>query len=167
MEDYFVIGRIVNTQGIKGEMRVVPTTDVPERFKLLNSVLIDKKGALQEYKVEGIRFHKQFVLLKIEGVDNMTDAEKFKNSEIKIPQEQALPLDDNEYYIKDLYEMSVITDEGENLGVIKDIIFTGANDVYVVRNDESEILIPAIKQCILNVDIEKNEMKVKLLEGLR
>ncbi len=164
---YFVIGKIVNTQGIKGDMRVVPTTDDIHRFELLEFVYIDKNGIINKYEVDNIRYHKQFVLLKIKGIDDMTAAEKFKNSEVKITKDMALPLEENEYYIGDLYSMNVITDEEEYLGTIEDIIFTGANDVYVVRNNENEILIPAIKQCILNVDIENKKMTVKLLEGLR
>ena len=167
MENYFVIGKIVNTQGIKGDMRVIPTTDDVSRFEELDFVYIDKKGNIEKYDVQNIRYHKQFVLLKLKGIDDMTTAETFKNSEVKITEDMALPLDDDEYYIRDLYSMEVVTDDGEFLGTIEDIIFTGANDVYVVQKEDSEILIPAIKQCILNVDKENNKMTVKLLEGLR
>ncbi len=165
--DYFVIGKIVNTQGIKGDLRVIPTTDYISRFDSLDFVYIDKRGNIDKYDIQNVRYHKQFVLLKLKGVDNMTIAESFKNSEIKITKDMALPLGEDEYYIRDLYSMDVVTDLGESLGKIEDIIFTGANDVYVVRNDISEILIPAIKQCILKVDKENNKMTVRLLEGLR
>lgn len=168
MEDYFVIGKIVNTQGIKGDLRVVPTTDDISRFELLSSILVDNKKQIVKYDIENIRYHKNFIILKIKGIDDMTSAEKLKNSNIKISKQEALPLNEDEYYIRDLYDMNVVTNEGEELGKIIDIIFTGANDVYVIKNnEEKEILIPAIKQCILNVDIEKNIMTVKLLEGLR
>ena len=165
--DYFVIGKIVNTQGIKGDLRVIPTTDDISRFDSLDFVYIDKRGNIDKYDIQNVRYHKQFVLLKLKGVDNMTIAESFKNSEIKITKDMALPLGEDEYYIRDLYSMDVVTDLGESLGKIEDIIFTGANDVYVVRNDISEILIPAIKQCLLKVDKENNKMTVRLLEGLR
>ncbi|MCI8806075.1 MAG: 16S rRNA processing protein RimM [Clostridiales bacterium] len=165
--DYFVIGKIVNTQGIKGDLRVIPTTDDISRFELLDFVYIDKRGNLNKYDIQNVRYHKQFVLLKLKGVDDMTMAESFKNSEIKITKDMALPLGEDEYYIRDLYFMEVVTDLGEVLGKIEDIIFTGANDVYVVKNDTGEILIPAIKQCILRVDKENNKMTVRLLEGLR
>ncbi len=165
--DYFVIGKIVNTQGIKGDLRVIPTTDDISRFELLDFVYIDKRGNLNKYDIQNVRYHKQFVLLKLKGVDDMTMAESFKNSEIKITKDMALPLGEDEYYIRDLYSMEVVTDLGEVLGKIEDIIFTGANDVYVVKNDTGEILIPAIKQCILRVDKENNKMTVRLLEGLR
>lgn len=167
---YFVVGKIVNTQGIKGEVRVLPTTDDVSRFELLDFVYVDKKGNIQKYEIENVRYHKQFVIIKFKGIDDMTAGETLKNTEVKITEDMALPLGEDEYYISDLYSMEVVTDDGELLGTIQDIIFTGANDVYVVRNDESEkseILIPAIKQCILNVDKENNKMTVKLLEGLR
>lgn len=167
MSDYFVIGKIVNTQGIKGEVRVLPSTDDINRFKLLDELLVQKKNELETYEIETVRFHKQFVLLKFKGIDNMTDAEKLKNLEIKIPAELALPCEEDEYYIRDLYGLTVFEENGEKLGTLEDIIFTGANDVYIVKNENEQILIPAIKQCILNINIAEKTMTVKLLEGLR
>ncbi|WP_250278513.1 ribosome maturation factor RimM [[Clostridium] colinum] len=167
MSDYFVIGKIVNTQGIKGEVRVLPTTDDINRFKKLKEVYISKRNNMDLYEIETVRFHKQFVLLTFKGINSMNDAELLKNTEIKIPKDLALPCEKDEYYISDLYGMKVFTDLGEDIGIIDDIIFTGANDVYVVKKEDSQILIPAIKQCILNVDIKEKTMKVHLLEGLR
>ncbi len=167
MIEYFVIGKIVNTQGIKGEVRVMPSTDDINRFKKLKEVLVCQKGKNETYKIESVRFHKQFVLIKFENVNTMNDAELLKNSEIKIHKDLAIPCGKDEYYISDLYGMKVISDEGEELGILQDIIVTGANDVYVVKNEESEILIPAIKQCILKVDVANKIMEVHLLEGLR
>lgn len=168
MNDYFVIGKIVNTQGIKGEIKVIPTTDDPLRFEELKEIIIDVKGNLKNLKVKNVRYNKQFVILKLDSIDTMNDAEKLKGYEIKIDSKDALPLEKDEYYIRDLYGIDVITNEGEKLGKIEDIIFTGANDVYVVKEDnKKDLLIPAIKQCILQVDIENKIMTVKLLEGLR
>ncbi len=168
MENYFVVGNIVNTQGIKGEVRLMPAVDDVERFKLLDRIFVDRKGSITEYEIENVRFHKQFVLLKLKGIDDMTSAEKLKGTVAKITEDMALPCEEDEYYIRDLYDMEVVTDEGEKLGIISDIIFTGANDVYAVKSDDGkEILIPAIKDCILNVDVENKIMTVKLLEGLR
>ena len=168
MENYFVVGNIVNTQGIKGEVRLMPAVDDVERFKLLDRIFVDRKGSITEYEIENVRFHKQFVLLKLKGIDDMTSAEKLKGTVAKITEDMALPCEEDEYYIRDLYDMEVVTDEGEKLGIISDIIFTGANDVYAVKSDDGkEILIPAIKGCILNVDVENKIMTVKLLEGLR
>ncbi len=167
-ENYFIIGDIVNTQGIKGEVRVIPCVDDVTRFELLDRVYIDKKGTITEYEVENIRYHKQFVLLKLKGIDDMTGAEGLKGSIVKITEDMAIPCEKDEYYLRDLYDMLVVTDDGEELGVITDVLFTGANDVYVVSSEKKkDILIPAIKQVILNVDTENNKMTVKLLEGLR
>jgi 16S rRNA processing protein RimM len=95
-ERYFVVGEIVNTQGIKGEVRVIPHTDDITRFELLDTILIDKKGRLEEYEIENVRYHKQFVLLKFKGVDDMTAAEKLKTFKLKVPESQALPLEEGE-----------------------------------------------------------------------
>lgn len=164
----FEIGKIVNTQGIKGDVRVIPSTDDIKRFELLNTVLIVSKSNEVELEIENVWYHKNFVILKFKSVNDMTSAEKLKNSIIKIPDSEALPLDEGEYYIRDLYGMTVVED-GIPLGELCEILFTGANDVYVVRNKETkeEILIPAIKQCILNVDLENKVMDVSLLKGLR
>lgn len=167
MSNYFVIGKIVNTQGIKGEIRAIPFTDDINRFKLLKEVFLQKKEELALFQIETVRFHKQFVLLKFKGIDSMNDAEKLKNLEIKIPEELAIPCEKDEYYIRDLYGLTVFEQNGENLGILEDIIFTGANDVYVIKKDDIQILIPAIKKCILNVNIKEKTMIVKLLEGLR
>lgn len=168
MNNYFIIGDIVNTQGIKGEMRVIPCVDDVTRFELLDKVYVDTKGTITEYDVQSVRYHKQFVLLKLKGIDDMTSAERLKGSIVKITEDMALPCEEDEYYLKDLYDMNVVTDEGEELGIITDVLFTGANDVYVITPDKGkEILIPAIKQVVLNVDVENKKMTVHLLEGLR
>lgn len=166
-DEYFVIGKIVNTQGVKGEVRVLPTTDDINRFKNLKTLNIFGKKDNMTLTIESVRFHKQFVLVKFESIDNMNDAEKLKTYEIRIPKEMALPCAENEYYISDLYGMTVITEDGEDLGLLVDIIVTGANDVYSIKKDDKEILIPAIKQCILDVNVPNKLMKVHLLEGLR
>lgn len=168
MENYFVVGNIVNTQGIKGELRIMPTVDDVARFKELDRIFVDRKGSIKEYEIENVRFHKQFVLLKLKGIDDMTSAEALKGSVAKITENMVVPCKEDEYFLKDLYDMEVVTVEGEKLGIITDIIFTGANDVYTVTNDDgTDILIPAIKDCIIKVDVENKLMTVKLLEGLR
>ena len=163
MENDFLIGKIVNTQGVHGEMRVIPTTDDITRFELLDSVFIDDK----EYEIERVRYHKQFVLLKLKGIDDMTAAERYKTKEVRIPEELALPCGEDEYYVKDLYGMKVIDEDDKEIGVIKDVIFTGANDVYIVKpKSGKDILIPAIKDCILKVDVAEKTMYIHLMEGL-
>jgi len=167
MEEMFTIGKIVNTHGIKGEVRVVPTTDDPKRFQKLKEIYIERTD-MQLYKVESVRYHKNFVLIKFEGVDSINDAELFKNATLKIDKKDGLPLAKDEYYIGDLFNLEVVTEEGRMLGEIVDIIYTGSNDVYVIKNKETqkELLIPAIKQVIKKVDLQQKTMIVRLLEGL-
>lgn len=171
MEEYVQIGKIVNTHGVKGELKVIPTTDDITRFELLETIFVQTRSELNEYTLSQVRYHKNFILIKLEKIETMTDAEKLKNCIIKIPKKWALPLDKDEYYIGDLYDMQVLTEDGEDLGSIVDVLFTGSNDVYIVKDTNNtsakEILIPAIKECIKNVDIEKKIMTVHLLEGLR
>lgn len=163
MENTFLIGKIVNTQGVHGEMRVIPTTDDITRFELLDSVFIDNT----EYEIQKVRYHKQFVLLKLKGIDDMTTAERYKTKEVRIPEDWAVPCEEDEYYIKDLYSMKVVDEKNNEVGIIKDIIFTGANDVYVIKPKEGkDILIPAIKECVLKVDITEKIMYIRLMEGL-
>lgn len=165
MEQMFTIGKIVNTHGVKGEVRVLPSTDDVKRFGKLKEVKVENR-TMTTYEIETVRYHKNFVLLKFKGIDTMNEAELLKNSLLKIDRKDALPLKKDEYYQCDLYGLRVVTDTGRDLGKLTDILMTGSNDVYVVRNEEKEILIPAIKQCILKVDLEVGEMLIHLLEGL-
>ncbi len=168
METMFTVGKIVNTHGVKGEIKIVPTTDDPKRFKKLKQIFVERKE-LKNYNIESVRFHKDFVLMKLEGIDDMTAAELLKGSTLKIDRKDSLPLKKDEYYISDLYDLGVYTEEDNRyLGDIVDIIYTGSNDVYVVKNPETgkELLLPAIKQVIKVVDIESGKMSVHLLEGL-
>lgn len=168
---YFEIGKITGTHGIKGTFRVFPTTEDPSRFELLKEVIVDLKGKKEVFKIKNVAYHKNMVLLTVKEIDDINIAERYKNAAILIPEEQALPLEEDEYYTRDLYDMKVYTTEGEYLGIIDNIFATGANDVYAVKNDEipdsKELLIPAIKDCIIDVDVKENKMTVKLLEGLR
>ena len=168
--DYFDIGIIVNVHGVKGEIRVMPTTDDPSRFQLLDRVEIFQGSEKKEYPLESVRPHKTLIALKLKGVGDRDAAEKLKGGVIKVPRSMALPLEENEYYQKDLLDMIVKTDTGEELGRLVQILETGANDVYIVRSEDSDkkdLLIPAIKQCILNVDLQEKIMTVHLMEGLR
>ena len=167
MEAYFEIGKIVNTQGIKGDVRIYPMTDDVTRFELLDAVTIDRRGRREQLHIERVWYHKQFVIIKFKEIHNMTEAEAYKEAMILIPPEMALPLEDGEYYIRDLLHMAVVTEEGEDLGLLTDIIKTGANDVYVVQKEDKELLIPAIPVCILHVDVPGKRMTVHLLPGLR
>ncbi|MCL2854725.1 MAG: ribosome maturation factor RimM [Defluviitaleaceae bacterium] len=166
--EYFQIGKIVNTVGIKGEIKVFPTTDDPKRFDLLDKIdVIDQKGNQKVWVVDKVRHQKNVVILKLSGVDDMDTAAGLRGHSIIIDRKNALPLEDDQYYISDLIGLSVDTEDGCNLGIIADVLQTGANDVYVVRPENGkDVLIPAIKQCVLNVDVVGGFVTVRLLEGL-
>lgn len=165
--EYFSVGKIVNTHGIKGEVRVYPYVDSIEEFKTFQVVFVKEKGEVSEYKILGCRFHKGMVLLSLEGINDMTAAERMKGTELFITREMAVPCGEDEYFIADLYGMEVVLESGERLGELYDILFTGANDVYVVKTEGKDVLIPAIKQCILSVLVQEKKMIVRLLEGLK
>ncbi|MCD7777244.1 MAG: ribosome maturation factor RimM [Clostridiales bacterium] len=165
--DYFSIGKIVNTHGIKGEVKLYPYVDDLNKILSLDRVFVEKKGVLAEKKVTGARIHKGMVLMSLEGVKDMTSAEELKDCVLKISRDMAVPCEEDEYFVKDLYDMEVVSEDGEVLGILNDILFTGANDVYIVKTKGKDILIPAVKQCILKVDVPGKKMTVRLLEGLR
>lgn len=168
MDNFFEIGKIAGTHGIKGTLKIFPTTDVHERFELLDEVILEIKNEKKVCKVDKVAYHKNFVLLTLKEYNDINQVEGFKNGRVLIPEEKALPLGKDEYYTRDLYDMEVYTDEGERLGTLKEVYTTGANDVYGVKDENgNEILIPAIKQCIIAVDVANRKMTVKLLEGLR
>lgn len=161
------IGQIVNTYGIKGFLKVVPYTDDITRFEKLNNIYIQTKKSLETVAIEEVKYSKNLVLLKIKGIDDINSAEIYKNCYIKIDRKDAVELPEDSYFIIDLIGVEVITDEGENIGNIIDVFSTGANDVYVVKNElGKQVLLPAIGDVIKNVDIKNKKMIVHLLEGL-
>lgn len=169
MEKYFEIGKITGTHGIRGTMRVFPTTQDPTRFEKLKEVTVEIRGKQEVFHVQKVAYQKNMILLTLKEINDINVAELYKNGRILIPDAVAIPLEEDEYYTRDLYGLQVVTDEGEELGELVKIYETGANDVYAVKKDpqEKELLIPAIKDCIRKVDIEAGVMTVHLLEGLR
>ena len=168
MEDLFKVGVITSTHGIKGEVKVFPTTDDANRFKKLKKVILDTGKEKIDMEIAGVRFFKNMVILKFKGIDDINDVEKYRKAELYVTRENAVPLKKNEYYIADLIGMDVVSDEDEELVVIDDVLQTGANDVYVIKKAGcQDLLIPAIKDCVKDVDVEGGKMIVHLLEGLR
>lgn len=166
MKDYFVIGKIVNTHGVKGEVRALPQTDDVTRFEKLKKIEIFREKQSRELTIDNIRYHKNFVIIKFLEIENMNEAEKLKDYFMRIDRKDAVELGEDEYFIADLIGIGVVTEDGTTLGKIKDVIETGANDVYVIKTDGKDILIPAIKQCILDVDMDKKIMTIHLMKGL-
>ena len=166
MEDLLKVGVITTTHGVRGEVKVFPTTD-PERFLDLEYVILDTGKELRRLDIKNVRFFKNLVILKFDGIDNINDIEMYKGRDLWIPREEAQELDEDEYYIADLLGMKVLLEDGSEFGTLKNVMETGANDVYIVDSVEhGEVLLPAIKECILDVDIEKNTMTVHLMKGL-
>lgn len=167
MEDMLRVGVISSTHGVRGEVKVFPTTDDPARFNDLKEVTLETGKEKLVLKIQSVKFFKNMVILKFEGLDNINDIEKYKGKDLWIRRDQAVKLEEGEYFIADLIGLNVITDEGETLGVLKDVLQTGANDVYIVQMASGrEVLIPVIKQCILEVNLEEGRVKVHLLPGL-
>ncbi len=167
MEQLLQVGVISSTHGVRGEVKVFPTTDDVKRFKKLKKVILDTGKEQLPLEIEGVKFFKQFVILKFRGIDNINDIEKYKGKSLLVDREHAVKLKKDEYFIADMIGMDVFTEDGELFGTLKDVMETGANDVYIIEmSDGKEVLVPAIKQCILDVDIENRKMVIHLLEGL-
>ena len=167
MQEYFEIGQIVNTFGIKGEVKVNPFTDDMERFEELNSIYVVKNKQLIEYEIEQVKYQKNVVILKLKNVNDMNTAEKLKGCYIQIHRKNARKLPKGTYFIADIIGSKVITDDGKILGIVDDIYNTGAKDIFVVKDElGKQILLPHIEEVILNIDIEKQIVTVHLLEGL-
>ena len=167
MEDLLQVGIITSTHGVRGEVKVYPTTDDPRRFRRLKEVVLDTGREKLNLEIEGVKFFKQFVILKFKGLDNINDIEKYRQKSLYVTRKNAVRLQRDEYFIADLIGLKVQDEDGTDLGTVKDVIETGANDVYEVEMaDGRSLLLPAIKQCILNVDVENGMMQVHVLEGL-
>lgn len=167
MEQVFQVGIISSTHGVRGEVKVFPTTDDVKRFKKLKEVLLDTGKETLTLEIEGVKFFKQFVILKFKGYDNIDDIVKYRGKSLFVTRENAVKLQKDEYFIADLIGLKVINEDGSFTGVLKDVMETGANDVYIVESQNGkEVLIPAIKDCILQVDFEKEQVLVHLLDGL-
>lgn len=167
MEDFFQVGIITSTHGVRGEVKVFPTTDDARRFKRLKDVIVDtgKEQILME--IEGVKFFKQFVILKFKGIDNINDVEKYRRSSLLVARKNAVRLSRDEYFVADLMGLQVHDEDGSEIGILRDVMETGANDVYVIDlKDGRELLLPAIKQCVLEVDVEAGFIKIHILEGL-
>lgn len=166
-EDFLRVGVITSTHGIRGEVKVFPTTDDPARFKKLKKCVIAAKRANVNVEVQSVKYFKQFVILKFKEFDNINDIEQYVKCDLLVTRDNAVKLQPGEYFICDLIGLKVITDEGTELGTLKDVLETGANNVYVVDDGRGkEILIPVIDQCILGHDLDAGTVTVHLLDGL-
>lgn len=156
MKDILRVGKIVNTHGLKGEVKVIPLTDDPKRYNELEFVLID--GIKRN--IEGCKYQKDRVIVKVEGINSIEEAEKYKNKYMEIPREYAVPLEEDTYYIADIIGCSVYDTEGKNLGEVYDVIQTKNNDVYWIRKPK-ELLIPVLLDIVMDIDVENKKIVIK------
>ena len=167
MQEYLEVGQIVNTNGLKGLLKINPFTDDITRFEKLKTIFIEHKKELLEFEIESVRYQKKQVLLKLKGIDTIEEAEKYREDYLKINRNKEEKLPENTYYIVDLIGLDIYTEDGELLGKLDDVFSTGSNDVYVVKNGEGkQILLPAISDVIKNIDLEQKKIVVNLIEGL-
>ncbi len=150
MPDLFRVGVIANTHGIRGEVKVFPTTGEPKRFDYLEEVILDTGKEQKTLEVVSVRYFKNLVIVKFKGIDNIN----------------AIPLEEGECYIADMLGMKVVTDEGEEFGILKDVMETGANLVFVVTHNGKDVLLPDIPDCVKEVNTETNIITVHIMKGL-
>ena len=167
MEDFFQIGIITSTHGLKGEVKVFPTTDDVRRFKRLREVILDTGKERIDLEVENAKFFKQFVILKFKGIDDINEVEKYRKASLLVTRKNAVRLKEDEYFVADLMGLKVQNEDGTEIGVLRDVMETGANDVYIIDlYDGRELLLPAIRQCVLEIDVEAGFIRIHILEGL-
>ena len=167
MTKYLEIGQIVNTFGIKGMVKIKPFTDDINRFDKLKKIYIKNKDGKKEYQIQEVKYHKNMVLMKLEGIDTPEQADLLRQSYLLVNRDDEEPLEEGVYYIVDLIGLEVYTDEGVLLGNVDDIFNTGSNDIYVVKDGKGkQILLPGIPDVIKDVDLEKGRITVHLIPGL-
>lgn len=167
MVEFFRVGVIANTHGIRGEVKVYPTTDDINRFKKLKEVLLDTEKEKLELHVESVKFFKNMVILKFKEYNNINDIEMYKGKDLLVTRANAVKLEKNEYFIADILGAKVVLEDGSEFGILEDVMQTGANDVYVVKtNDGKEVLLPKIDECVKNLDIENQIVTVHIMKGL-
>ncbi len=167
MQDRFQVGVVASVHGVKGEVKVFPTTDEPEKFKKLKTVWMKTAKEEWEIKLQSVKFFKNLVIVKFEGIESPEAAHKYRGATLWILREAAVPLKKDEYYQADLIGLSVAAEDGEILGTLTDVLETGANDVYeITMRDKRTVLFPAVKDCVKEVDLEAGRMTVHVMEGL-
>lgn len=167
MEDLLTVGIITTAHGVHGEVKVYPTTDDVKRFKKCKELILDDEKNKRRVKLLSVKFFKQFVIIKFEGIDTMDDALKLKNASLLVTRDMAVKCEKDEYFIADLIGLKVFDEDNNLIGIVSEVYQTGANDVYEIEKEDSKkVLVPAIKDCIKNVDIKEGKMTIHVMEGL-
>ena len=167
-EELITIGQVIATHGNKGEVKVYPLTDFPDRFERLEKIFCQLPDSLLTLTISSVRYHKNYVLLKFAEVDSMNEAESLKMGKLKIKQEELIPLPEGHYYIFQLLGLQVFTQRGDFLGTVADVRKTGSNDVYYIKHPDTgkETLIPAVKQFVSTIDLTDRKIFIKTFPGL-
>ncbi len=167
MEDFLIVGTITTPHGVHGEVKIFPQTDDTRRFKKLKEVYLDTGKEKHLLHPESVKFFKQFVIIKFKEFNSMNEVEGLRNKNLMVDREHAVKLQKDEYFISDLIGVKVYREDDSLLGELYDVLQTGANDVYLVKKEDGkEVLLPAIKECIKEVDMENRTMKVFVMPGL-
>lgn len=172
MEDFFQVGIIVSPHGVGGEVKVFPTTDDAGRYRRLKEVIMDTGRERKPMEIENVKFLKQFVVLKFKGLDSINDVERYRKCPLLVTRKNAVPLGRDEYFVADLTGLKVLDEDGVEVGILRDVMATGKNDVYVIDLDgrlryrAQELLLPAIRQCVLEVDVAAGFIRIHIMEGL-
>lgn len=169
MEEYLKIGSILSTHALKGEVKVYPTTEDVRRYDDLDKVYLGSGSEKECLRVERVRYFKNLVIVKFRSLDRIEDVERLLKKDLFVSREDAIPLGENEFFICDVIGLKAVTDDGRELGVVKDVMETGANDVYIIakkEDPETELLLPAIGEVILEISPQKGTMTVHMMAGL-
>lgn len=167
MEDLLQVGAITSTHGVRGEVKVFSTTDDAKRFSKLKEVEMETKEGTTTLHIKGVKYFKQFVILKFAEFDSLNDVEAIKGRKLFVTRKNAVKLQKDEFFIADLIGLKVVDEQKGLEGIVNDVLQTGANDVYdITLDDGRDLLLPAIKDCVLHVDMENGIIKIHILEGL-
>lgn len=159
------VGRVIKPHGVQGEVRVELMTDLPQRFEWLKVIYVGERNP-RPIAVESVRYHQEFVLLKLAGYPTRTEAEALRNELLQVPEEEAIPLEEGEYFLHQLLGLEVFTEGGQGLGRLTDVLETGANNVFVVVGPGGEHLIPDIPDVVQEVDVDGGRIVIRPLPGL-
>jgi 16S rRNA processing protein RimM len=167
---FLLLGRVLRPHGIRGELRIEVLTAYPERIVSGSKVYVgpdpDDVSAAVLHDVTGARKHLQYLILQLEGFEDRNEADTLRDQFVMVALEDAVPLEEGEFYLYQVIGLSVYTVDGDYLGEVSDVIETGANDVYVVQGPRGEVLLPATEECVVDIDIDAKRMTINLIEGL-
>lgn len=167
MAEYITVGKVAAPFGVRGEVKVIPLTDFPDRFYQGGHYYLSKQNIFKEVEIQGVKIKGREIIIKLEGIDTPEDARKYQNALLQVPQDEVWPLPQDHYYHYQIVGLLAITEEGIVLGRVTEVLETGSNDVYLVKDEQGrEYLLPALKEVVRQIDLDKNVMLIRPLPGL-